>query len=516
MRLSTKIWRGVSLRTILIGIITFFAVLAFTVTGVTSSMGGLDANLAAQVGTQSLSLKNLQLATQRQNRRDMPDEAARTAAMRATLDSMIQELVVVEESTRVGWGANDLEVATWIRKVPIFQDEATKQFEKKRYDDFIRSGQMSELDLFQEGRQSIAVQKYSTLLNLDTHLPGKLAEEYARRTAASFEIEFVDLDPSQETLEPAVRERAQAFASDGANAKKLESSYEARKSQSNRTDSPRLSAILVSHKEATQAQGAALERSRDDALKRTQEILARAAAGEDFAELANTMSDDVKTSATKNGGDLGFVDESSLDPAALEAGRALKTDGQVSDVVDTTFGFRILKRTGYRPAVNRTLDEVKVELAETIVRPLVIGERKQELTKSIEPLLTAGKATDLDSKLQELGLAWRPVAEPVTTSTRFVTDLGPAEPIVREAFKLRAPKDLIPKILNISGKNVIVRLVARTDTPVEPADIDASRDIQAAQARSRFANEARRTLYDVYSQNKEIKRNASLFAAPKP
>lgn len=513
MRLSTKIWRGVSLRSILIGIVMALAIIAFTVTGVTTSLSGLDQNVAAQVGSQVVSMTNLQLAVQRQNRRELPDNDARLNALRTTLDSMIQELVVVEEATRIGWGANDTEVAAWLKKIPIFQDEKTNSFDRKRYENFIRSGQMSELDLFREGRQSLSTLKYSTLLNLDSHLPSKLAEDYARRAAASFQIEFLELVPSQETINEAVRKKATEFMADTKNAAELEKAYDARKAEFNQPESPRISAILIAHKEASQAQGDALNRSREDARRLAEETLNTLKSGGDFAELANKLSDDVKTRTSKNGGDLGFVNASVLDPAALDASKALAADGDLSGIVDTAFGLRILKRTGHRPAVNRPLDSVKTELAESIVRPEVTATQKQDIAAAFEPLLAADKSAEREAKATELKLSWQPVKEPITPSSRFVAELGPADPIIRHLFKLRNPKDVIPNILSVSGKNVIVRLVARTDKKLETADVDAARDIQTAQARNRFATEARRKLYDIYSQNKEIRRNASLFVS---
>jgi peptidyl-prolyl cis-trans isomerase D len=511
MRLSTQIWRGISARSILIGIVTFCAVAAFTVTGVTTSMQGLDANVAAKVGNQTVSLKSLQMAVQRQNRREN-DEAARSAAIRTALDSMVQELVVVEEANRIGWGAADIEVADWIRKIPIFQDENSKSFDRKRYDNFVKSGQMSELELFQEGRQSIATQKYGTLLGLDTQIPAKLAEEYAKRTASSWKIEFMELAPANTAIEKAAKDRAASYLADSANTAALQKAYDERKAEFNRPAAPELSSILVAHKDAQLAQGEAKQRSKEDALKTAQNIVKQLNSKEDFAKLANTLSDDVKTKTTKNGGSLGFVDETSLDPASLAAGRALSANGNISEPVDTEFGYRILKRTGYREAVTRSFDDAKAELAESLVRPEVTAAQKKEVAGRVEGLLGSAQTAEFDKVTKELGLQWKPVAEPVNVETRFIQDLGQAEPVVQSLFTLRNPGDKISKVLSLSGKNFIVRLVERTNKPVDAAAIDAARDVQGSQTRSRFATDARRKLYDIYSENKEIRRNASLFA----
>jgi hypothetical protein len=511
MRLSTQIWRGISARSILIGIVTFCAVAAFTVTGVTTSMQGLDANVAAKVGNQTVSLKSLQSAVQRQNRREN-DEESRSAAIRTTLDTMVQELVIVEEANRIGWGAADVEVADWIRKIPIFQDDKTNAFDKKRYDNFVKSGQMSELELFQEGRQSIATQKYGTLLGLDTQIPAKLAEEYAKRAAGSWRIEFMELAPAATAVEKAVAERAASYLADTANAAALQKAYDERKAEFNRPAAPELSSILISHKDAQLAQGDAKQRTKEDALKIAQNVIKQLQAKENFAKLANTLSDDVKTKTTKNGGSLGFVDETSLDPASLAAGRALSANGSISEPVDTEFGYRVLERTGFREAVTRSFDDAKAELAQSLVRPEVTSAQKKDVASRVESLLGSAQAAEFDKVTKDLGLQWKPVAEPVNVETRFIQDLGQADPVIQNIFTLRKSGDKISKVLGLSGKNFIVRLVERTNKPVDAAAIDAARDVQASQTRSRFTTDARRKLYDIYSENQEIRRNAALFA----
>jgi parvulin-like peptidyl-prolyl isomerase len=72
---------------------------------------------------------------------------------------------------------------------------------------------------------------------------------------------------------------------------------------------------------------------------KAEEIVKRARAGEDFAKLAQEFG----TDGTKDkGGDLGWFGPGQMDPDFEKAAYALKP-GQISDVVETSFGFHIIK-----------------------------------------------------------------------------------------------------------------------------------------------------------------------------
>lgn len=103
-------------------------------------------------------------------------------------------------------------------------------------------------------------------------------------------------------------------------------------------------------------------RTREMALERAREVRAKALAGEDFLALAATYSNDPGLKANK--GYLGLAAEKELDPAVAEAAFRLKRDGEVSEVVESRFGFHVLKRTAFKPGYVRKFDEVKESILE--------------------------------------------------------------------------------------------------------------------------------------------------------
>jgi peptidyl-prolyl cis-trans isomerase SurA len=80
-----------------------------------------------------------------------------------------------------------------------------------------------------------------------------------------------------------------------------------------------------------------------DSLYRIAELIRdKAKAGEDFALLAKTYSQDPNATA---GGDLGWFAKGTMLPEFEEAAFALQP-GQISDIVETQYGFHIIKCTG--------------------------------------------------------------------------------------------------------------------------------------------------------------------------
>ncbi len=90
------------------------------------------------------------------------------------------------------------------------------------------------------------------------------------------------------------------------------------------------------------------------------EILAKVKAGEDFIALAKQHSTD--TFSGENGGDLGWLEPGSMDPAFDAAVFALTLGDNVSELVQSEFGFHIIKLTGLEEVQTKAFTEVQAEI----------------------------------------------------------------------------------------------------------------------------------------------------------
>jgi peptidyl-prolyl cis-trans isomerase C len=106
------------------------------------------------------------------------------------------------------------------------------------------------------------------------------------------------------------------------------------------------------------------------ARKKATEILERIKKGEDFAKLASEYSDD--PGSKKKGGDLGFLARNATVPEFDQAAFALEPGG-VSGIVETSFGFHIIKVEEKKKAETPPFETVKED-----AKALALQAAKQE------------------------------------------------------------------------------------------------------------------------------------------
>ena len=116
----------------------------------------------------------------------------------------------------------------------------------------------------------------------------------------------------------------------------------------------------------------------DEAKQKIQAIEARLKAGEDFGMIAQNYSEDSNTAP--NGGDLGFVPDSAFEKSSPELRRVILglKPGEMSPVLPSTEGYRILKVISKEPSGQRELTDPRVQ--QTIRETLL--NRKDQLLKA--------------------------------------------------------------------------------------------------------------------------------------
>ncbi|RUO41445.1 peptidylprolyl isomerase [Pseudidiomarina aestuarii] len=145
--------------------------------------------------------------------------------------------------------------------------------------------------------------------------------------------------------------------------------YESNRSQYETAARARFSHILIE-----------AEDGNADARAEAEALLAEINNGADFAEVAKANSDDVFSG--EQGGDLDFIEAGTMDPDFEAAAFALENVGDVSDVVETSFGFHIIKLTDREEGSVTPFEEVRDDIVAEL-RDERVKQRYYELQQGV-------------------------------------------------------------------------------------------------------------------------------------
>jgi len=220
---------------------------------------------------------------------------------------------------------------------------------------------------------------------------------------------------------------------------------------------------------------------KEEARKKAEDALTRINGGEDFATVARETSEDSTTAPA--GGDLGFFGRGRMVKEFEDAAFAL-SPGQVSGVVESGFGFHIIKVTEARPAGSQPFEEVRDEIRRT----LAVQKAQQAISKDAEAFTTAlaaqessfaTLATDRGLQVQDTGFVTR--GAPIGSLGRL--------PQAEDALFSLAVGDTSPPVVVSQG--LAVFKLDETKPP-EPSPLDEVRDkVKADLLKSRAREKAR-------------------------
>jgi peptidyl-prolyl cis-trans isomerase D len=183
----------------------------------------------------------------------------------------------------------------------------------------------------------------------------------------------------------------------------IKSYYEQNKQRFKTDEQRRASHILIAvPKSASAADKAA---ARDKATKLLEQVRKNPA---DFAKLAKANSQD--PGSAEKGGDLGYFAHGSMVKPFEDAAFKLKK-GEISDLVESEFGYHIITVTDIKPGGEKSLDEVKGEIASEI--------KKQLAAKKFTEM-----ADTFSNTVYEQADSLKPVADKLGLKIETVNDLN--------------------------------------------------------------------------------------------
>lgn len=164
-------------------------------------------------------------------------------------------------------------------------------------------------------------------------------------------------------------------------------------------------------------------------------VLAKIKAGESFEALAKIHSDD--PGSAQAGGDLGYFSRGIMDPAFEDVAFTLK-EGEVSDLVRTSFGFHVIKLDAIRESSGKSFEDMRAELLAEYQRD--IAERKYfELAEELTNLAYEAPdslrevADQMELELKQSPLFGRQGGGDLFSQPRIVTAAF-SEDVLRQGF----------------------------------------------------------------------------------
>ncbi len=209
------------------------------------------------------------------------------------------------------------------------------------------------------------------------------------------------------------------------------------------------------------------EQQRAEARKKAEDALAKVQKGGDFAKLAQQISEDAG-SASK-GGDLGLFSRGKMVPAFDAAAFALEP-GAVSDVVESPFGFHIIKVEDKLPGGQKPLEAVRQEIVQTLSEEQGLELARKQAESDRREVVRGKRLADVaGSRLKDT---------PPFAATDEVPGVGRLKAFTDAAFALGPdqPSDLI------EGDDVIYLLepIERLDPHVPPVAELGDRPVEDA------------------------------------
>lgn len=374
---------------VILGLIT----IPFALWGVDSYLKqGDKADIVAKVDGQSITRREFALTLKEQQARMRtelgerfdPAILDRPESRQAVLDGLVQQRLLAAEANRTGVGLPDKLLASIISGIPEFQQEG--KFSQTRYETMVRAQDMTPAMFENRLRQNLIAQQLYEGLSHGVAVPHSTEDMVVRLAEQQREISQAMLTPekymSQLKVDPAdiksyyekhreefsIPEQARleyvVLSADelsqqmDVSDQEVKKQYDEHTAQYNEPEQRRASHILIAAgANASPAEKTAARSEAEQVLKEIKRNPAK------FEELARLHSKD-PGSAVK-GGDLGFFARGAMVKPFEETAFSMK-GGDISGLVQSDFGFHIIKLTAIRQGGTRTLEQTKGEIIQEL------------------------------------------------------------------------------------------------------------------------------------------------------
>jgi Parvulin-like peptidyl-prolyl isomerase len=365
-------------------IILSLIIFSFAFAGVGSYLAGGSNPPAATVGDKEISRAELDRAYQNERARMQQQAGEQFNQLLGNpeyvkrfrqniLDRMINDLLLEQAASDLGLRVSDAQVKAAIRAMPQFRQGG--QFNNDRYQAALRQTGMSADEFANYMRTDLMRQQLvNGLQSSGFVLPSELESLY-RLEAQSRQVRTITLPvddfAEQVTLtDDELEAYYQAHRDDYIQPRMVKVAYVELTGEGLANEVQISDDAIATYYQENQSQYGSQERRKvshiliegtgDEAKAKAQQALERLNQGDAFAALAKEMSDD--TFSAEQGGSLDWIEPGVMDPAFEKAAYALSEKGDISGLVQSDFGYHIIRLDDIDPADVTPLAEVKDDI----------------------------------------------------------------------------------------------------------------------------------------------------------
>ncbi len=393
---------------------------------------------------------------------------------RQALNQIVDKKLLLTEANRLNLRVTEGEVARAITQVAAFQRAGV--FDGQRYKDILNRFRISPEQFELEQKETMVLEKLRSFINSNVKVSDQEALEWYKWSNATVDVNYVlfeparykDIKPSGQEIqeyfdknketyktEPKIKVRYLRFDFENYRAEAIPSEaeikdyYEANPAEYKTPKTVEARHILI--KAAADADAETVEKARQKSL----DILKKAQAGEDFAELAKTYSEGPSGA---EGGQLGaFTKEDMVRPFADKAFGMQA--GEISEPVRSQFGWHVIKVEKINPASKLSFPQALPKILDKLTAQGA-KNRAYDEAEQIYELTFDGDDLSLVAQERKLDIH----------TTDFFTRQGPEKgvkdpaPFASAAFDLQE-KD-ISDIQDLADGYYILQLIEKIDAQI--------------------------------------------------
>jgi peptidyl-prolyl cis-trans isomerase D len=444
--------------------------------GLGGPLRGGGGSAVVEVGPYRVSLAEFERtrAMREDEMRQTLGEAFDARKLRDTLDMLtaqvlVQRAILALEAERLGLRVAKQEVEREILASQGFRGEDGR-FDKQAFDRWVSYEFGSEKAFVEQQRRAALATKLLRVIQAQATVSEGEARDAVARRLERVKVAFPLLDAGR-IPDDFPRDDAAIQALLAAREQEVRDLYAARADEYDVPERARARHVLVRVAEGSSQEEEAEARARVEAA------LARIRGGEEFAAVAEEVSEDPGSKA--NGGDLGFFRRGQMVEAFDQAAFSLEP-GAVSEPVRSVYGWHLIRVEERKPAELRSFEDVRADLAHEILGREAGRKLAWETAEKLAEAVRGGQSLEAAARAAELTLERTGWVE--RRPDGFVPGLGAAPEVVAVAFTLE-PGASSPRIFEVAEKLALVQVLERQEPkPEEVAkQLDAERERLAAE-----------------------------------